>query len=90
MIRFLIVIEQTEAGFAIQVPDLAVVSHADSLTAAKAAAMEAILINLEAYLDAGRQIPDRQSASKHLDNPDFQDSLFAYVEVKMPDNRIAA
>jgi len=81
MMRFLILLEQTEAGFAIQVPDLAIGTIAETLEEAKIAAREAIQINLEAYREAGQPLPERQSAARHIENPDFQDHSFAYVEV---------
>jgi len=47
--RFLIMLEQTEAGFAVQAPDLAIATYGETIEAAKRAAGEAIRINLEAY-----------------------------------------
>jgi len=88
--RFLIMLEQTEAGFAVQVPDLAIVTYGDNIEAAKQAACKAIQINLEAYQEAGQEIPERQSVERHLENPEFQDLLFAYVEVPEPKEKIAA
>jgi predicted RNase H-like HicB family nuclease len=88
--RFLVVLEQTEAGFAVQAPDLAIATYGESIDAAKRAAGEAIRINLEAYREAGQQAPERQSVSKHLENPEFRDLLFAYVDVAEPKERIAA
>ena len=88
--RYLIMLEQTETGFAVQVPDLAIIAHGESIEAAKQAAAAAIQSNLEAYQEAGQPVPERQSASRHLENPEFQDLLFAYVEVAGPKGRIAA
>jgi predicted RNA binding protein YcfA (HicA-like mRNA interferase family) len=53
VMRFLIMLEQTEAGFAVQVPDLAIVTHGESIEATKHAAGEATQINLEAYRETG-------------------------------------
>jgi len=88
--RFLIVLEQTEAGFAVQAPDLAIATYGENIEAAKRAAREAIQINLEAYREAGRQAPEAQSVSNHLENPEFRDLLFAYVDVAEPPGRTAA
>jgi predicted RNase H-like HicB family nuclease len=88
--RFLIVLEQTETGFAVQAPDLAIATYGESIEAARRAAGEAIRINLEAYREAGQQVPEGQSVSSHLENPEFRDLLFAYVEVDEPRGRIAA
>ena len=44
--RYLIMLEQTEAGFAVQVPDLAIVAYGETIEAAKHAAGEAIQSNL--------------------------------------------
>jgi predicted RNase H-like HicB family nuclease len=83
-------LEQTEAGFSVQVPDLAIVTYGESIETAKRAASEAIQINLEAYREAGQQVPKEQDVSRHLGNPEFRDLLFAYVEVAEPKGRIAA
>ena len=88
--RFLIMLEQTEAGFAVQVPDLAIVTYGETIEGAKRAAREAIQINLEAYQDTGKELPEGQAVSSHLENPEFRDLLFAYVEVAEPKGRIAA
>jgi len=88
--RFLIVLEQTEAGFAVQAPDLAIATYGENIEAAKRAAREAIQINLEAYREAGRQAPEAQSVSNHVENPEFRDLLFAYVDVAEPPGRTAA
>jgi predicted RNase H-like HicB family nuclease len=64
--RFLIVLEQTESGFAIQVPDLAIVTYGPNLAAAKTAAAEAIRINLEAYREAGMPVPERPIPTSHM------------------------
>lgn len=40
--RYLIMLEQTEAGFAVQVPDLAIATYGDTIEAAKQAACAAI------------------------------------------------
>ena len=90
MMRFLIMLEQTETGFAVQAPDLAIATYGENVDAAKRAAGEAIRINLEAYREAGQQPPQAQSVSHHLENPEFRDLLFAYVEVSEPHGRIAA
>jgi predicted RNase H-like HicB family nuclease len=83
-------LEQTEAGFAVQVPDLAIVTHGGDIEAAKRAAADAIEINLEAYQAAGQPVPDGQEVSRHLANPEFRDLLFTYVEVSTPKGRLAA
>ena len=88
--RFLIVLEQTEMGFAVQVPDLAITTCGENVEAAKSAAAEAIQINLEAYQEAGQRVPDGQAPSRHLENPEFRDLLFAYVEVAGPKGKMAA
>lgn len=88
--RFLIMLEQVDTGFAVQAPDLAIATHGESIEAAKRAASDAIRINLEAYREAGQQVPEPRSASSYLENPEFRDLLFAYVEVAEPQGRIAA
>jgi predicted RNase H-like HicB family nuclease len=87
--RFLIMLEQTDAGFAVQVPDLAIVTCGESIEAAKRAAREAIQINIEAYQEAGQRVPEEQPVAGHLGNPEFRDLLFAYVDVPKP-SQIAA
>lgn len=88
--RFLIVLEQTEDGFAVQVPDLAVITHGENIDDAKRAAVEAIKINLAAYRQTGKKIPASKSVSTHLKNPDFADLLFAYVAVDQQKGRLVA
>ena len=90
VMRFLIMLEQTESRFAVQAPDLAIATYGENIEAAKRAASEAIRINLEAYRESGQQVPEGQSVSSHLENPEFRDLLFAYVEVADPQGRIAA
>lgn len=81
--RYVIVLEQTEAGFSVQVPDLAVVAFGETIQQAKRAAINAIKINLEAYQEAGKEIPQSQPMSVHWENPDFVDSFFAHVDVEV-------
>ena len=88
--RFLIMLEQTETGFAVQAPDLAIATYGETVEAAKRAAGEAIRRNLEAYREAGKQAPEAQGVSNHVENPEFRDLLFAYVDVTEPQGRIAA
>ena len=88
--RYLIMLEQTESGFAVKVPDLAIVRYGDTIEAAKQAACEAIQSNLEAYREAKQGMPERQSIEQHLENPEFQALVFAYVEVPEPKEQIAA
>ena len=88
--RCLILLEQTETGFAVQAPDLAIATYGENIEAAKRAASEAIRINLEAYREAGQPVPERQSVSNYLENTEFRDLLFAYVDVGEPQGRIAA
>ena len=79
--RYLIILEQTEAGFSVQVPDLAIVTFGETIQQAKRAAIEAIKIYLEAYQDAGKEVPPSQPMSVHWENPDFVDLLFTHVDV---------
>ena len=88
--RFLIMLEETETGFAVQAPDLAIATYGENIEAAKRAACEAIRINLAAYRQAGQPVPERQTVSNHLENPEFRDLLFAYVDVAEPQGSIAA
>ncbi|MDM8522807.1 type II toxin-antitoxin system HicB family antitoxin [Desulfococcaceae bacterium HSG8] len=88
--RYLIVLEQAGTGFAVQVPDLAVITYGETLEDAKSAAAEAIKINLEAYQETGKPVPEKQPAQAHLENPDFADLLFAFVRVAEYETRMAA
>ena len=90
MMRFLIMLEKTESGFAVQAPDLAIRTTGENIESAKHAAGEAIRSNLEAYREAGQPVPEAQSVSSHLENPEFRDLLFAYVDVNEPQGQIAA
>lgn len=51
-----------------QAPDLAIATYGETIEAAKRAGSEAIQINLEAYHQAGQQVPEGQSVSSHLEN----------------------
>ncbi len=88
--EYLVLLEPTEAGFAVQVPDLAIVTFGADVEAAKAAAVEAIRVNLEAYREAGQNVPLPRPALAHLENPDFKDLLFAHVFVPEHEDRLAA
>ena len=70
--RFLILLEQTETGFAVQAPDLAIATYGENIEAAKRAAAEAIRTNLDVYRETGQQVPEAQGVSKHLENPEFR------------------
>ena len=88
--RYLIVLEPTESGFSVQVPDLAIMTHGINIELAKQAARTAIRINLDAYQESGQVVPDRLPIEQHFDKPDLLDLLFAYVEVPDSMDRIAA
>lgn len=88
--RFLILLEQTETGFSVQAPDLAIATFGENIESARRAAGDAIRSNLQGYRDAGQEVPAPQSVSTHLDNPEFRDLLFAYVDVTEPQERLAA
>ncbi|MFQ5454615.1 MAG: type II toxin-antitoxin system HicB family antitoxin [Nitrospirota bacterium] len=88
--RFLIMLEPTEAGFSVQVPDLAIVTYGESLDTAKQAAIKAIQINLDAYQEAVQEVPERKPVLTHLENPDFKDLLFTYVDVAETKERVAS
>jgi predicted RNase H-like HicB family nuclease len=87
--RFLIVLEQTEAGFAVQVPDLAITTFGDDIDAARGAAEEAIRVNLDAYREVGQRAPWVEPALRHLENPNFKDLPFAYPDVPEPQGTTA-
>ncbi len=88
--RYLITLEQTEKGFSVQVPDLAIITWGKDIEDAKLAATEAINTNLQVYREIGKPIPGYGSALTHLENPDFAGLLFAYVEISEIEQRIAA
>jgi len=83
-------LESTESGFAVQVPDLAIVTFGESIEAAKKAAVKAIGINLQAYQEANQKIPEKKQLVTHLENPDFKDLLFTYVDVMEINEKKAA
>jgi predicted RNase H-like HicB family nuclease len=90
MIRFPITLEQTKKGFSVQVPDLAIIIWGKNIAEAKFAASEAIQANLDTYQEIGKSLPTPKPVSFHLENPDFADSLFAYVDMIEESERIAA
>ena len=83
--RFLIMLEQTDTGFAVQAPDLAIATYGENIEAARRAATEAIRSNLEAYREAGQPVPEAKGVLHHLENPEFRDLLFARVDVADPE-----
>src|ERR1039458_3179243 len=89
VMRFLIMLEQTETVFAVQAPDFAIATYAENIAAAKPAASELIRISVEAYQEGAQPAPKGQSVSDHLENLEFRDLLSAYVEVAEPQGRIA-
>jgi len=89
-VRFLIMLEQTESGFAVQAPDLAIVTFGSDIEAAKHAVADAIQVNLEAYRESGQRPPDAEPVAHHLENPEYQGLLFAYIDVPEPKGRVAA
>jgi predicted RNase H-like HicB family nuclease len=90
MTRFLIILEQAGTGFAVQAPDLAIATYGENIEGAKRAARDAIRANLEAYRDAGQDVPEGQNVSAHLENPEFRDLLFTYVDIAEPQGQAAA
>ncbi|MBI4908283.1 MAG: type II toxin-antitoxin system HicB family antitoxin [Acidobacteria bacterium] len=90
MMRFLIMLEQTEGGFAVQVPDLAIATFGESIESAKRAACEAIRINLTAYQENGMSVPRQGPVARHLEDPEFRELLFAYVDAAGPSETLAA
>ena len=88
--RYLIALEPVEGGFGIQVPDLAIAAFAPTAEDAKRIAARAIAVNLEVYRMDGQAPPQPLPADVHLRNPDFDDVLFAYVDVASPNEKIAA
>ena len=84
--KFLITLEPIEKGFSVQVPDLAIITFGESIEAAKRAAVKAIKINLDAYREADQIIPENKPILTHLENPDFKNVLFAYVNVNIEES----
>ncbi len=88
--RYLIVLEPVETGFAVQVPDLAISTYGETLDSAKEAARDAISVNIEAYREAGQNLPDPMPLEYHFNNPEFGGLLFAYVDVLKAWEKMAA
>jgi len=88
--KYLIMLEPVENGFAVQVPDLAISTYANDIKMAKIAASEAILINIETYLETDQAIPKMKPVTEHIKNPDFDGLLFTYVNVEEIKERKAA
>ena len=88
--QFLITLEETECGFSVQVPDLAIITTGENIHQAKQAAVEAISINLGAYKEIGKSIPPRQSFATRFENADYEDLLFAFVNVTLAEEKAVA
>jgi len=89
MMRFFITLEKTDTGYSVQVPDLAIITYGKTIDDAKNEAADAIRINLESYYDAAIDVPFPLSPLKHIENPDFTDLLFAFVNVSEPEKNAA-
>ncbi len=78
--RYLIMLEETDSGFAVQVPDLAISTAGETVDGAKQAAVKAIQTNLEAYREEEMQVPTRAPVKTYLDNPDFDGLLYRFTD----------
>jgi len=76
--KYLIMLEPVNKGFAVQVPDLSISTFGNDIESAKTAASEAIKINIETYQETGQVIPNMKSVTDHIRNPDFDGLLFTY------------
>ncbi len=88
--QFLITLEQTESGFSVQVPDLAILTYGGTINTAKQAAVEAIQVNLNAYKETGKSVPYKKPIVTHLENPDYKGLLFTFVDIAEAVERAAA
>ena len=88
--KYLIMLEHVDDGFAVQVPDLAISTYGKDIESAKTAAGEAIRINLETYQEEGQTIPEIKPVSEHLNNKEFEGLLFTYIDVNVFIERQAA
>jgi dienelactone hydrolase len=82
-------LEPAEAGFAVQVPNLAT-TFGPITDSAKRAAAEATQINIETNRETGQRVPDTEPVLRQLKNPDFRDVRLAYVDVTGPKGQMAA
>ncbi len=71
VMRFLIMLEQTETGFAVEAPDLAIATYGETIEAAKRAASEAIQINLEAITRPDNRYLKGRASQAILRIPNF-------------------
>jgi predicted RNase H-like HicB family nuclease len=83
-------LEQTEAGFAVQVPDLAISTYGKDISSVKKAAIKAIRINLETYSEIGKPVPTPIPIITRLENLDVADILFSYAEFVENKERLTA
>jgi len=52
--------------------------------------MEAIHVNLNAYKEAGKQVPAGKAIAAHLENPDYKDLLFTFINISDVEEKVAA
>jgi hypothetical protein len=88
--RFLIMLEQTETGFAVQAPDLALATTARTSKQPSKLPAKRSVSTSKPIREAGQQVPEGQGVSNHVENPEFRDLLFAYVDLAEPQGNIAA
>jgi predicted RNase H-like HicB family nuclease len=82
--RFPIVLHTDDgARFGVTVPDLpGCFSAGDSFDEAVESAKEAIALHLEGMTEDGEAIPAARSIAEHRVNPDYDDGVWAVVEVE--------
>ncbi len=85
--RYIVVVHKDEdSDYGVSVPDLGgCFSAGESVEEALENVVEAIECHLEAIIMDGEKIPPTNSIEFHRKNPEYQDGLWAIVEVK-PEN----
>lgn len=74
----------TNECYGVIVPDIAgCFSAGDTLDEAVKNAHEAIILHLDMLADEGEDIPQATNITSHQDNPDYQDMIWALVEVDL-------
>jgi len=88
--RFLIMLEQTETGFAVQAPDLAIATYGESIEAAKRALAKRFGATSKPIGKPDNGCLKRKAFQTILRIPNFGICCSAYVDVAEPQGRIAA
>lgn len=79
--RFPVAVWNTDGVYSAEVPDLpGVITEANSIEELESSVKEAAFGWIECVLDENKAIPKPSYVDKYLNNPDYQDCLWLFVD----------